>query len=65
LAPLLALTVARAYVPFTEIGAAVLKMLADAEGVGLERADGEELKEKILDDAALSGSAGSVADAAR
>jgi 2-haloacid dehalogenase len=43
----LALTAARAYVPFTEIGAAVLKMLADAEGIRLERADGEELKEKF------------------
>lgn len=43
----LALTAARAYVPFTEIGAAVLKMLADAEGIRIERADGEEIKEKF------------------
>ncbi|MBR0738983.1 hypothetical protein JQ581_18775 [Bradyrhizobium liaoningense] len=43
----LALTAARAYVPFTEIGGAVLKMLADAEGIRIECADGEELKEKF------------------
>jgi 2-haloacid dehalogenase len=43
----LALTAARSYLPFTEIGGAVLKMLADTRGIKLESSDGEELKEKF------------------
>jgi 2-haloacid dehalogenase len=43
----LALTVARSYVPFTDIGAAVLKMLADTQGIKLDSTDSKELKEKF------------------
>jgi 2-haloacid dehalogenase len=43
----LALTAARSYVPFTDIGAAVMKMLADAQGIALKSADSKELKEKF------------------
>src|SRR5215471_10926508 len=43
----LALTLAGSYVPFTEIGAAVMKMLADAQGIEIEDADRRELKEKF------------------
>lgn len=42
-----ALTVAGCYVPFTDIGAAVMKMLADAKGIGISEADKQELKEKF------------------
>src|SRR5580692_10762185 len=40
-----ALTVAGCYVPFTDIGAAVMKMLADTQGIKIGDADREELKE--------------------
>jgi 2-haloacid dehalogenase len=42
-----ALTLARAYVPFTDIGGAVLKMLAAARGITITAADEKELKEKF------------------
>jgi 2-haloacid dehalogenase len=41
----LALTVAGSYVPFTDIGSAVMKMMADTQGIG--DADRRELKEKF------------------
>ena len=43
----MALTAARLYVPFTDIGAAVLNMLADTQGIKLDSADSKELKEKF------------------
>ena len=42
-----ALTLARAYVPFTDIGGAVLKMLAAARGITITAADESELKDKF------------------
>ena len=42
-----ALTVAGCYVPFTDIGAAVMKMLADTQGIGIDDADKKELTEKF------------------
>ncbi len=42
-----ALTVAGAYVPFTDIGAAVMKMLADTRGIKIGEADKQELTEKF------------------
>jgi 2-haloacid dehalogenase len=42
-----ALTLARAYVPFTDIGGAVLKMLAAARGITITAADEQELKDKF------------------
>src|SRR5580658_9111563 len=42
-----ALTVAGCYVPFTDIGAAVMKMLADTRGIKIDEADKEELTEKF------------------
>jgi len=42
-----ALTVAGFYVPFTDIGSAVMKMLADTRGIKIEDADKEELTEKF------------------
>ena len=42
-----ALTVARHYVPFTDIGAAVMKMLADTRGIKIEETDKKELTEKF------------------
>ena len=42
-----ALTVAGVYVPFTEIGAAVMKMLADARGIKINDSDKKELTEKF------------------
>ncbi|MGC1585333.1 MAG: haloacid dehalogenase type II, partial [Rhodomicrobium sp.] len=41
-----ALTVAGCYVPFTDIGAAVMKMLADAQRIKIDDADKKELTEK-------------------
>jgi 2-haloacid dehalogenase len=41
------LTVARCYVPFTEIGSAVMKMLADTRGMRIEDADKKELVDKF------------------
>jgi 2-haloacid dehalogenase len=35
------------YVPFTDIGAAVLKIQADTQGIGISEADKMELKEKF------------------
>jgi 2-haloacid dehalogenase len=42
-----ALTVAGCYVPFTDIGSAVMKMLADTRGIRISEADKQELKEKF------------------
>src|SRR6202022_4406826 len=42
-----ALTVAGCYVPFTDIGAAVMKMLADTKGIKIDDADKQELKDKF------------------
>jgi 2-haloacid dehalogenase len=42
-----ALTVAGCYVPFTDIGAAVMKMLADTRGIRIGDADKKELTEKF------------------
>jgi 2-haloacid dehalogenase len=42
-----ALTVAGCYVPFTDIGAAVMKMLADTRGIKISDADRKELAEKF------------------
>jgi 2-haloacid dehalogenase len=42
-----ALTVARCYVPFTDIGAAVMKMLADTRGIKITDADRNELTERF------------------
>jgi len=42
-----ALTVAGCYVPFTDIGAAVMKMLADTRGIRISDADKRELTEKF------------------
>ena len=43
----LALTVAGSYVPFTDIGSAVMKMQADTQGIKISDADRRELKEKF------------------
>ena len=42
-----ALTVAGCYVPFTDIGSAVMKMLADTRGINIRDADKKELVEKF------------------
>jgi 2-haloacid dehalogenase len=42
-----ALTVAGCYVPFTDIGAAVMKMLADTRGIKIDDADKKELTDKF------------------
>jgi 2-haloacid dehalogenase len=42
-----ALTLAGVYVPFTDIGAAVLRMLADARSISLGDADGAELTDRF------------------
>src|SRR6202050_2655629 len=42
-----ALTLAKVYVPFTEIGAAVLQMLADTRGINIAAADKKELTDKF------------------
>jgi 2-haloacid dehalogenase len=42
-----ALTVAGCYVPFTDIGSAVMKMLADTRGIKIGEADKKELLEKF------------------
>jgi 2-haloacid dehalogenase len=42
-----ALTVAGCYVPFTDIGGAVMKMLADAQGIEIDAADKAELTERF------------------
>ena len=43
----LALTLAGRYVPYTEVGAAVMKMMADAQGIEIKSKDKEELQEKF------------------
>lgn len=43
----LALTLAGRYVPYTEIGAAVMKMTADAQGIEIQTKDKEELQERF------------------
>jgi 2-haloacid dehalogenase len=42
-----ALTVAGCYVPFTDIGTAVMKMLADTQGIRIDDADKRELTERF------------------
>ena len=42
-----ALTVAGCYVPFTDIGAAVMKMLADTKDIRIDERDKEELTERF------------------
>jgi 2-haloacid dehalogenase len=42
-----ALTVAGRYVPFTDIGAAVMKMLADTRGIKIDDAEKKELTDKF------------------
>src|SRR5262245_58286592 len=42
-----ALTVSRCYVPFTEIGSAVMKMLADTRGIEVDDNDKKELTERF------------------
>jgi 2-haloalkanoic acid dehalogenase type II len=42
-----ALTVAGCYVPFTDIGAAVMKMLADTRGIKIDEKDNGELTERF------------------
>jgi 2-haloacid dehalogenase len=42
-----ALTVAGCYVPFTDIGAAVMKMQADARGINITEKDKKELTDKF------------------
>ena len=42
-----ALTVAGCYVPFTDIGSAVMKMLADTRGITIDEADKKELTDKF------------------
>lgn len=42
-----ALTLANSYVPFTDIGGAALKMMADIRGVQITNADKKELTEKF------------------
>jgi len=42
-----ALTLAGVYVPFTDIGAAVLRMLADARGITISDADAAELTDRF------------------
>src|SRR5215831_9969695 len=42
-----ALTVACCYVPFTDIGSAVMKMLADTRGIKIEDRDKKELTDKF------------------
>src|ERR1700752_2088150 len=42
-----ALTVAGCYVPFTDIGAAVMKMLADTRGIRINDKDKKELTDKF------------------
>ena len=42
-----ALTVAGCYVPFTDIGSAVMKMLADTRNIKIQDADKKELVEKF------------------
>jgi 2-haloacid dehalogenase len=42
-----ALTLADRYVPFTDIGSAVMKMLADTQGIKIGDADKEELTERF------------------
>ena len=60
-----ALTVAGCYVPFTDIGSAVMKMLADTRGIKIEDRDKKELTEQVFNDAASSRRAGGAAQAAR
>jgi hypothetical protein len=42
-----ALTVAGCYIPFTDIGAAVMKMLADTQGIKIDEADKKDLTERF------------------
>jgi len=42
-----ALTVARCYVPFTDVGSAVMRMLADTRGIKIDASDEKELTERF------------------
>src|SRR5258708_19535295 len=42
-----ALTVAGCYVPFTDIGSAVMRMLADTRGIKIDDKDNKELTQKF------------------
>jgi 2-haloacid dehalogenase len=42
-----ALTVAGCYIPFTDIGAAVMKTLADTQGIKIDEADKKDLTERF------------------
>jgi 2-haloacid dehalogenase len=42
-----ALTLAGVYVPFTDIGTAVLRMLAETRGIAISDADGAELTDRV------------------
>jgi 2-haloacid dehalogenase len=43
----IALTLVGSYAPFTDIGSAVMKMLADTRGIKIDSVDEEELKDKF------------------
>jgi 2-haloacid dehalogenase len=60
-----ALTVAGCYVPFTDIGSAVMKMLADTRGIRIDDSHKKELTEKFSTIAALPRGSGGPAQAAR
>ena len=60
-----ALTVAGHYVPFTDIGAAVMKMLADTRGIKNQGHRQKGTGRQVLDDAGASGSPGSAGQASR
>jgi hypothetical protein len=60
-----ALTVAGCYVPFTDIGSAVMKMLADTRGIKIQDADRKELVEKFSTMPPHTGGAGSSSEAPR
>ena len=56
-----ALTMAGVYVPFTDIGGAVLQMLAATRGITISDADGAELTDRFATDAAASRGPGGAA----
>ena len=60
-----ALTLAGVYVPFTDIGGAVLRMLAATRGIAISDADADELTEPVRVDAAAPRGPGRAAPAAR
>ncbi len=60
-----ALTVAGCYIPFTDIGSAVMKMLADTRNIQIDDTDKKELTEKFSTMPPHREGAGSAAQAAR